>query len=173
MIQPSKLEKVEELANLLKGSRSFVLNDFTGLNVKDISELRRLCREKDVVYRVIKNTLAKRSLEKLGIEGLDDLLEGPTAVAISDNDEVIAAQVLKEFADDYDLPKFKGGYIDGQIMDAEETEKLAGLPAREVLITQFVGMLQAPLRGFVNCLDASLRDLVNVLNAVSDKKKAS
>jgi large subunit ribosomal protein L10 len=173
MIQPSKLEQVEELAGLLKGSKCFILNDFTGLNVKDISELRRLCREKDVVYKVIKNTLAKRSLEKLGIEGMDDLLEGPTAVAVSDKDEIVAAQVLKEFANEYDLPKFKGGYIDGQIMDADETEKLASLPGREVLITQFVGTLQAPLRGFINCLDASLRELVNVLNAVSDKKKAS
>ncbi len=173
MVQPGKLKEVEDLADILKNSKSFILNDFTGLDVKDISELRRQCREKEVIYRVIKNTLAKRSMEKLGIEGMDHLLEGPTAVAVSNEDEVIAAQVIKKFADEYDLPKFKGGYIDGQIMDAAETERLAGLPSREALITQVVGTLQAPLRGFVNCLDASLRDLVGVLNAISDKKKAS
>jgi len=143
MVQPLKVETVEELKALIKDARSIILNDFTGLNVADISELRRQCRESGVRFRVIKNTLAKRSFDELGIEGMDAFLEGPTAFAVSAEDEVTPAHVLKKFADEYNkLPRFKGGYVAGRILDEKETVRLASLPSREVLLAQVVGTFQ-------------------------------
>jgi large subunit ribosomal protein L10 len=173
MVQHAKTVTVEELKEIIEESKSIILNDFTGLNVADISELRRQCRENGVHFRVIKNTLAKRSFEELGIEGMDDLLEGPTAFAVSTVDEVAPAQVLKKFADEYELPRFKGGYVAGRILDEKETVRLASLPAREVLLAQVVSSFQAPMRGFVGVLNASLRDLVGVLDAIKEKKGAA
>jgi large subunit ribosomal protein L10 len=173
MVQPAKTVEVEELKGLIEASKSIILNDFTGLNVADISELRRLCRESGIIYRVIKNTLAKRSFEELGISGMEMLLEGPTAFAISNEDEVAAAQLLKRFANEYELPRFKGGYVAGRILDEKETVRLASLPSRDVLKAQVVGTFQAPLRGLVGVLNASLRDLAGVLDAIREKKGAA
>ncbi len=173
MVRPAKKVTVEELKEMIQDSKSIILNDFTGLNVADISELRRHCRENGIRFRVIKNTLAKRSFGELGIEGMDALLEGPTALAVSTVDEVAPARVLRKFADEYELPRFKGGYVAGRILDEKETVKLASLPSREVLLAQVVGTFQAPLRGFVGVLSASLRDLAGVLDAIRDKKGAA
>ncbi|MCK4351163.1 MAG: 50S ribosomal protein L10 [Candidatus Krumholzibacteria bacterium] len=173
MVQPIKTKRVEELRDLLRDAKSIILNDFTGLNVEDISELRRLCRESGVTYLVIKNTLAKRSFEELGLDEVGALLEGPTAVAFSDADEALPAQILKKFAFDYEFPQFKGGYVAGCLFNAEEIERLASLPGKEALLAQVVGTFQAPIRGLLHCLSASMRDLVCVLKAVEEKKGAA
>jgi large subunit ribosomal protein L10 len=173
MVQPAKTGKVEEFKELIEGSKSIILNDFTGLNVADISELRRQCRESGITFRVVKNTLARKSFQELGIEGMEALLEGPTAFAVSAVDEVAPAQVLKKFADEYQLPRFKGGYVAGRILDEKETVRLASLPSRDILVAQTVSAFQAPLRGLVGVLNASLRDLVGVLDAIREKKGAA
>jgi large subunit ribosomal protein L10 len=173
MVQAAKTKKVDDLTVILKGARSIILSDFTGLNVKDISELRRLCRAQGIVFRVVKNTLAKRSFEELGVAGVVPLLDGPTAIAVGTAEEALPARLLKKFADDYELPRFKGGYVLGRILTAQEVVRLAMLPGRDILLAQVVGTTQAPLRGLLNCLGASLRDLVNVLKAVEDKKGAA
>ncbi|HER43749.1 MAG TPA: 50S ribosomal protein L10 [Candidatus Eisenbacteria bacterium] len=173
MIQPGKIKTVEELEDIIRGAKSVILNDFTGLNVSDISELRRLCRENGVTYRVVKNTLAKKGFRDLGLEEVEELLAGPTAIAVSLEDEALPAQILKKFSNDYELPRFKGGYVAGRLLEAQEVERLALLPGRDVLLGQVVGTFQAPMRGLLNCLVASLRDLVTVLKAVSEKKGAA
>jgi large subunit ribosomal protein L10 len=172
MAQTAKARKVDDIGAMVKDAKSVILADFTGLNVKDISELRRVCRESGVVFRVVKNTLARKSFDSMGLAGVSILLDGPTAIAVSTADEARAAQVLKKFADDYELPRLKGGYVQGRVLSAAEVRRLAVLPSREVLLAQVVGTVQAPLRGIINCLNASLRDLVNVLKAVGDKKAA-
>ena len=173
MVRPAKMEKVNELKEILKDAKSIILNDFTGLKVADISELRRLCRENNVIYTVVKNTLAEKSFHELGLDEIVPVLEGPTAIALSREDEVTPAKVLEKFASDYEFPRFKGAYVAGRFLDGEETKRLALLPSKEVLLAQVVGTLQAPMRGLVNCLGASLRDLVYVLKAISDKKEAA
>jgi large subunit ribosomal protein L10 len=173
MVQTVKVEKVDDLKELLEGAKSIILNDFTGLNVKDISELRRLCREKGVTFRVVKNTLARKSFAELGLEEVTSLLNGPTAIAVSKEDEALPAQLLKKFADDYELPRLKGGFVAGRLCTADDVIRLAALPGREILLAQVVGAAQAPLRGLLQCLDASLRNLVYVLNAITEKKGAS
>lgn len=173
MVQPAKTDKVDYLKDLLKNAKCIILNDFTGLNVADISELRRLCRENGIIFKVVKNTLAKRSFREMGLEEVEPLLEGPTALAVSDTDELGPAKVLKSFADDYEFPRFKGGYISGRVFSEAEVLRLASLPGKEVLLVMVLEAMQAPLRGLVNCLGASLRDLVFVLKAISEKKGAA
>ncbi len=173
MVQPIKKQKVDEIKDLLQDAKSIILNDFTGLNVADISELRKLCRKNGIIYRVIKNTLARKSCRELGLDEIEPMLEGPTAVAISNDDEAAPAKVLKNFANDYEFPRFKGGYVAGRLLDENDVIRLASLPARDVLLTQTVCAFQAPMRGLINCLGASLRDLVYVLRAVSEKKGAA
>jgi len=171
MVQNAKTERISKLTDLLREAKSIVLSDFTGLNVKDISELRKVCRKNGVTFTVVKNTLAKKSFDELGIEGLDPMLDGPTSIAISAIDEVTPAQVIKKFVDDYELPKLKGGYVSGRVISDAEVVRLAMLPGRDVLLAQVVGTLQAPIRDFVGVLSASLRDLAGVLNAIAEKKK--
>ncbi len=173
MVRPEKTEKIDDLKEILQDAKSIVLSDFTGLNVADISALRRLCRENKIIYTVVKNTLARRSFQALGLDDVGQMLEGPTAIAVSKEDEVTPAKVLDKFASDYELPRFKGAYVAGRLLDEDETKRLASLPSKEVLLTQVVFMLQAPMRGLVNCLDASLRDLLYVLKAISEKKGAA
>ena len=173
MVKPVKLKKKEEITDIIRDAKSVILNDFTGLDVSDISELRRLCRENGVTYRVVNNTLAKRGFGELGLDEVEALLAGPTAIAVSTEDEALPAQILKKFAAEYEFPRFKGGYIAGHLFNAEEIGRLALLPGREVLLGQVIGTLQAPMRGLLNCLGASLRDLVGVLQAVSEKKGAA
>ena len=109
MVQPVKTEKVKELKDLLQGAMSIILNDFTGLKVADISELRRVCRQNGIVYRVVKNNLARRSFRELGLEEVEPLLQGPIAIAVHMEDEAVTARILKDFADDYELPTSRGG----------------------------------------------------------------
>lgn len=170
MVQQIKIDRVEELTSLLREAKSAVLNDFTGLNVADISALRRKCREKGISYIVVKNTLARLSFHELGVDDIDSLLAGPTAIAVSNEDEVLPAQVLKEFAADYELPRVKGAYVSGRVVDEAAVKLLAGLPGRDVLVAQVVGTMQAPLRNLVGVLGATIRDFVGVCRAVAEKK---
>jgi len=173
MVNQAKIDAVDELAELLQNAKSIVLNDYKGLDVAQISELRNNCREKNVIFRVIKNTLAKRAFEKSGMAEVESFLEGPTAVAVSYEDEVVSAQVLNEFAEEYELPVFKGSVINGRVMDREKTIHLASLPGKDELRAQLVGAFVSPVRGLIICLDASRRNLVYVLNAIAEKKGAA
>jgi large subunit ribosomal protein L10 len=173
MAQNYKIERVDELADMLKGAKSVILNDYKGLDVADISELRRKCRENNVTFRVIKNTLAKRAFEKIGAAEMGQFLTGPTAVALSYQEEVLPAQILKKFSEEYELPRFKGALVNGRVMNEEQTTRFASLPSKEELRAQVVGTFAAPVRGLVICLDASRRNLVYVLNAISEKQGAA
>ncbi|MBD3180371.1 MAG: 50S ribosomal protein L10 [Candidatus Latescibacteria bacterium] len=173
VVNQAKIDAVEELTELFKGAKSIVLNDYKGLNVEQVSELRSNCREKNVIFRVIKNTLAKRAFENSGLAEVESFLEGPTAVAISYEDEVVSAQVLNEFAGEYELPVFKGSIINGRVMDRDKTIHLASLPGKDELRAQVVGAFVSPVRGLVVVLDASRRNLVYVLNAIAEKKGAA
>lgn len=173
MVQQYKIDSVDELVETLKDAKSIILNDYKGLDVADISELRRECRENGVTFKVIKNTLAKRAFEAIGVDGMDEFLAGPTAVAISYGEEVLPAQILKKFAEENELPHFKGALVNGRIMNEEQTVRFASLPGKDELRAKLVGTLQGPVRGLIVCLDASRRNLVYVLNAIAEKKGAA
>ena len=172
MARPEKAQKVDELAEIFNNARSVVLNDFTGLNVEKISELRSLCRKAGVQYLVVKNTLAKRSLKGTPAEKLDGEFEGPTALAVDRDSENVAAKILADFAKEHEAPKFKAGIIEGNVLDATHVLALAKLPSREGLLSQLMAGVQGPGNGLVSVLQGTLRNLLYALNAIVDKKQS-
>jgi large subunit ribosomal protein L10 len=169
MARPEKITAVESLVEIFQQSRCVVLNDFTGLNVEKLSKLRTLCRENNVEYRVVKNTLAIRSLKDTEGEELVQYLEGPTALAISRESENIPAKILAQFAGEYEAPRFKAALVEGRLLDAAQVIELSKLPGREELLSTVLAGIKAPANSFVNVLMGTVRNLVYALNAIVDK----
>lgn len=171
-ILEQKKAVVAELSERLKGSVAGVLVNYKGITVADDTKLRKDLREAGVKYTVVKNTLLKRAAEDAGIEGLDPVLEGTTALATSEEDYVAAAKILCEYAEKNKNFEIKSGYVDGGVLGVDEIKDLAKLPSKEVLVAKALGGLNAPITGFVTVLNGNIRGLACVLNAIAEKKGA-
>lgn len=167
-----KIELVEELKTKLENAQGVVLADFTGLDVEKLTQLRRECRKSDSTFFVIKNTLALRAIEEVGMGGLGEFLEGPTGWAITGGDAVTPAQVLSEFSREHQLPKIKGGFFDGVVASAEDVATIASLPAKPVLIAQILGLIQSPVQGLAGGLNAVVASLARAVEEIRKQKEA-
>ena len=145
---------VEEIADKFSKSSSAILFDYRGLTVEEVTELRKQFREAGVDYKVYKNTLVKRALEKAGVEGLTDLMEGPNAIAFSFEDPITPAKIGSEFAKTHKALELKAGVVEGEFFDEEKVKELAAIPSREVLIGKLLGSLKAPVSNFAYMLQA-------------------
>lgn len=163
---------VAQLAEKLKNSCSGVVVDYKGITVAEDTKLRKQLREAGVEYFVVKNTLLSRAAKEAGIEGLDPVLEGTTALAISNDDYIAPAKILCGFADTNKTFNVKSGFVDGKVMSVAEINELAKLPSKEVLIAKALGGLNAPITGFVTVLNGTIKGLVVALNAIKDKQSA-
>lgn len=172
-ILEQKKEIVKEMTETFKAAKTMVLMDYRGLTVEEDTEMRVAVRKAGVDYKVMKNTLVKFAMKECGIEGIDSYLEGPTAIAISNNDLIAPAKVLVEYAKKYDVLKIKAGVVDGEVVDVLQINRLASLPSKEVLISKMLGSMNAPITGFVNVLNGNLRGLVVALNAVREQKESA
>ncbi len=174
MAQPYKEKKVQVITERLKDAKSIVVIDYKGINIEEVNQLRDRMRKADVDYFVSKNTFIKIALNDLGVEDLNDKLEGPTAIAISKVDEVSPARELalfkKEVMADKEFPTFKAGYIDGKLVDIETLEKYAKLPSKEVLLTKILYGFNAPITNFVGVLNGIVRQVVTVVDAIAKKQ---
>jgi len=168
-----KQQTIVEIKDRFQRAGSVILVEYRGINVEDVTNLRRQFRAADVEYVVLKNTLVKRALGELNIDGLDSLLEGPSAFAFSYKDPVAPAKVIKDFIDKTknEHIKVKGGLVDGQVIDVKGVQALANLPPREVLIAQLMGSLNAPATNLVGVLSATLRSLVYAIDAIRKQKE--
>lgn len=168
--KPKKVQAVKALSEKLGRSKSALLAGYEGLTVLELTELRaELFREK-AEFHVVKNNLAKIAFRDRKVEGLDDLLAGPTAVAFSYEDPVSAAKVLSKFAKDHEKLVLKGGWLEGKRLGPSEVKALASVPSRQELLGRLAGALQGPLRGLVGVLSGPPRKLVYALNAVAAAK---
>ncbi|MPM70111.1 50S ribosomal protein L10 [bioreactor metagenome] len=174
-ITSEKQALVEELKEKLSNTKGAVLTNYRGLNVAQDTKLRRKLREAGVEYRVIKNTMMRIAAKEVGLEGLEESLEGPTAIAISFTDPVAPAKVISEFVKENKLQalEVKAGLVEGKVIDAQGVKALASLPPREVLIAKALGSMQAPIVGMVNVLQGSIRNLVYALDAVRQQKESA
>jgi len=163
---------VDDLAGKLKDSCAGVLVDYQGINVVDDTKLRKELREAGVEYIVAKNTLLKRAAQYAEIDNLETFLKGSTAIAISKDDYVAAARILCGFAKDHEFFKVKSGFIDGKAIDKKEVSNLSKLPSREVLVSQVLRGLNAPISGLATVLNGTIKGLVVALNAIAEKKSA-
>ena len=148
-----KEEMVDALAERMKSAKVIILTDYRGINVADVTKLRADLRNVNAEYKVIKNNIVKRALDKNGEKGLDELLSGPTAVLMGDEDYLEPAKVIYNFAKDNEFYKIKGGIIDGQVMTAEEIITLAKLPSKQELISKLAGCLLANISKLAVALD--------------------
>lgn len=169
----AKAAVVHEIKGKLSQSMAFVLADYRGLNVAEITQLRRQLREAGAELKVVKNTLTRIAVRDLGLQGLDPYLEGPTAIVFTYNDPVAPAKILSGFTRTKENLKLKAGMLQGKIISPAEIRALAELPPREELLAKVVGGLQGPLYGLVHVLVGPLRNLVYVLEAVREQKEAS
>ena len=136
VILEKKQAQVAALAERIKGSIAGVIVDYKGINVEDDTKLRKELREAGVEYTVVKNSLLKRAADEVGLEGIDPVLEGTTAIATSADDYVASARILQKYADAHDNFNVKSGYLDGEVIDLAKIQALAKLPSREVLLAR-------------------------------------
>lgn len=144
----AKKVQVQEIADKFQAASSVVVVDYRGLNVAQVTELRKQLREAGVELKVYKNTLTRRATEIAGLEGLNDVLVGPNAIAFSNEDVVAPAKIINEFAKKNEALEIKAGVIEGNIATVEEVKALADLPSREGLLSMLLSVLQAPMRNF-------------------------
>ena len=153
-IREEKEQIVELIAEKLQNSKSTIVTDYRGLNVTQVTELRKKLRENNVEFKVLKNTLTRLATQKTDLTDLDSILVGPTAIAFGEEDAVAAAKVLVEFAKKNDALEIKGGIVEGKVVSIDEIKALASLPSREGLISMFLSVLQAPVRNFALAVKA-------------------
>jgi large subunit ribosomal protein L10 len=163
MKKPEKDKLVAELKKKLDGAKALYYTDFTGLNVKRMTDLRRRLRKANVEYVVIKNTLALRAVKEAGLAGTS--LKGQTGLVIA-KDAVAAAKVLADFAKENDArPAVKGGLLDGKTLNVEQVKKLASMPSREQMLAELGAGLQSPMAAFVGALSGLMYMMVGALEA--------
>lgn len=165
-----KIDLVEEYTDKFKRAKSVYLTDYSGIDVITITEMRKKFREQNIEYKVLKNRLAKRSLNNAEISDLDPHLTGLNSFVISYDDPIAPARVIKEFNKKKERLKLKVVYLEGEVFEAEKAAALADLPTREELLAQFVGLLQAPMTKFVGTIQASMQKLARALDAVKESK---
>jgi large subunit ribosomal protein L10 len=163
---------VIELAERMKGATTGVLVDYKGISVEADTKLRVELRKAGVRYTVVKNTLMRRAIRDIGLEALEPVLFGTTALAVSD-DAVAPAKILCEYArKSGDKFKIKAGFVEGRVIKSADVQALAALPPKEVLIAQILGGLNAPISGVASALNANIQGLARALSAVAEKKSA-
>lgn len=162
---------VERVTGALSDAQAAILAEYRGLTVADMTRLRAEAREAGVFFKVVKNTLARRAVQGSEFACLDEHLEGPLALAAS-QDPVAVAKVLDTFAKDHEALTIKAGAMSGNLLTREQIQALAQLPGREELLAKLVGTLQAPLQKLVQTLNAVPATFVRTLAAVRDAKQA-
>lgn len=174
-VTAAKQAIVAELKEKLTSAKGAVFTSYRGLTVAQDTKLRKALREAGVEYRVVKNTFTRIAANEAGIEGLDEYLEGTTALAVSTEDPVAPAKAISDFIKENKLEalEIKVGLLDGKVISLEEVKALADLPSREVLIAQVMAGMQSPITGFVNVLQGNIRNMVYVLEAIRQQKESA
>jgi large subunit ribosomal protein L10 len=167
----AKRQAVTDLADLLRGSSALAVADYRGLTVSEMHTVRRSLRASGVSLKVAKNRLLKIAADEAGLDDLKPLLDGPTAIATTDGDEVGLARALQDAFRPYKVVTVRGGLLAGQPVSAADLQRLASLPGRDVLLGRLAGGIVSPLSGMAAVLAANIRNLVGVLSAVVDQKQ--
>jgi len=164
-----KAAAVAELTEELKSAEAVFAIDYRGLSVTESAELRAKLREAEATFKVVKNRLAKRAAADAGTEGLDDMLVGPTALTLIKGDAVIAAKAISDFAKEHEDLEYKGGLMDGQVLDPDGFKQIARLPGVDVLRGQLVGITASPLTGLVTSLNNMIAGLGRQLSQIAEQ----
>ena len=170
MPSEKNIKELERLSDVFSKAKSIYFTEYHGLKVSEITKLRSEFYKADVEYLVAKNTLLKKAALSNNIEGLDIILKGSTAIAVSYGEPVAPAKVIKEFTKESDLPGVKGILFDGHVLPGSDFKKLAEMPSKDVMLSQLISMLESPLQKFVSTVHAPMQNVVGVLNSLKEKK---
>ena len=169
MARPDKVAAVDEIANRFRDASASVVTEYRGLSVAKLTQLRRDLGD-GANFRVAKNTLVKRAAEDAGVQGLESLLAGPTAIAFIKGEPVDAAKAIKRFARENPGLTIKGGYMDGRALSSAEVEQLADLESREVLLSKLAGAMKANLSKAAGLFAAPASQVARLAQALADKQ---
>lgn len=169
MANQEKVSVVAEITEQFKGANAAVITEYRGLSVPQISQLRRSLGE-GATYSVAKNTLVKRAAAEAGVEGLDELFVGPTAIAFIEGEPVVAAKAIKNFAKDNKALVIKGGYMDGRALSIAEVEAIADLETREVLLAKLAGAMKGNLAKAAGLFTQPASQVARLAAALEEKK---
>jgi large subunit ribosomal protein L10 len=172
MRRAEKVETVETLRGDVERAKVAVLAEYRGLTVVELNRLRRAVREADGRCRVAKNTLTKRAVTGSKFAGLEPMLQGPTAVIFGFRDPVAIAKLAVKFAEELPKLELRGALLDGQVLPVAEVKALATLPAREVILAQLLGLLQAPATQLVRLLNEPGAQLARLTDAIRKSREA-
>ena len=172
MARADKATAVADIAEQFREATATVVTEYRGLTVANLKDLRRSLGD-SATYTVAKNTLVKRAAADAGIEGLDDLFVGPTAIAFVSGEAVDAAKALKKFAKDHKALVIKGGYMDGRPVTVSESEAIADLESREVLLAKLAGAMKGNLTKAAGLFNAPASQVARLLAALQEKKAGS
>jgi large subunit ribosomal protein L10 len=170
--RPEKVAVVDEVRAQFDAADAAILTEYRGLKVKDLAELRRSLRANGSEYKIYKNTLVRFATREIGLDELDDMLVGPTAIAFIKGDAAAAAKTLRDYSRTNNLLVIKGGVLGAKVLSSADTAALAELPSREVLLSRFAGGLAAPLQQLAGLLQALPRNLAFGLAALRDQRVA-
>jgi large subunit ribosomal protein L10 len=168
---PRKETEVRQLEERFREARAAILTDFRGLKVADVTVLRNLLRKSKIEFRVVKNRLAKIAVQNTSLADLDPLLSGPTGVAFGYDDPVASTKILSQFVRSNANLDIKGGIIEGRLYRKEEILAIAELPPRDILLSQVLMSISAPLSGLVRVLQAPIQQFVGTLGAIKAQKE--
>jgi large subunit ribosomal protein L10 len=173
VVDPAKIEAVEELREKFGKARAAIFSDFRGLTVAEINELRNRLKAEGIEFRVIKNTLARRAVAETPMAPATTFMEGPTSVALCYDDEAsTAAKILAAYAKEQEVFELKGGVLESRILDVKDLQRLAELPPREVLQAQLLSALQGPQVQLLGVLQGVLRSFLGTLQAFAEAKSS-
>ena len=170
MARPEKVADVEEIQRRLSSGEASVFVEMRGLSVAEATLLRQKFREADVSFKVFKNTLIQRAANELGIDGLEPILHGPTALAVCMTDPRMATKVVRDFSKTDDKVTVKGGVLGKQAISAADARMLGDLPTRQQSVAQLAGVLNAPIAGLARGLNALIAGLAIALNKVVEQQ---
>src|SRR3954471_24543910 len=168
--RPEKVAVVNEVRERLSSSDGAILTEYRGLNVTEIANLRRALRQAGGEYTIYKNTLVRFAVRELGLQQLEDLLVGPTAIAFVDGDAAAVAKSLRDFAKGNQNLVIKGGILGETILSAADTPALAELPSKEQLLAQLAGAMAAPLQQMAGLLNALPQNFAYAIRALADQQ---
>lgn len=171
MAKPEKAATVADIAERFRGSTATVVTEYRGLTMAQLTELRRALGE-GATYTVAKNTLVRRAAADAGVEGYEDLLVGPTAIAFVTGEPVDAAKALRNFAKDHKALVIKGGYMDGRPLSVDEVSRIADLESREVLLAKLAGAMKGNLSKAAGLFAAPASQIARLAAALQEKKEA-
>ena len=172
MPRPEKVQAVTDIRERLEGAEAVFLTEYRGLSVQAVQDLRKALRDSGADYKVVKMTLAKLAASDAGIEGMDEYLSGPTALAFAKSDPVATAKALKEFSKANEVFVLKAGFLSGNILSPEEISKLAEIEPREVLLAKIAGAAKAPLFKAAGMFASFNRDAASMFSQLLDKKES-